>query len=1291
MTSEEKSNKEEENNSDNEEESNPQSPENNETNSITNESTDKNKGKEKKFLGKKTERDGKKTNHDYCSSCLKKGKLLNCEDCERSYHMKCLKLEEKNIPEGPWFCPICSLKKEKKEKKEKKNKKIKKETKIDKKESKKEIKKDIKKEVKKDKKINTNKKDNIKKKEKSIKKKVKENNKESDNNEETNEEKEEKEEKGMDLDEEKEENNETTEKNDSNEEPEKNENSNESNEKTEKNDESGENQEEEKENIKKKKPKKKVKKNVLTLAKAQKKNSGDKNEKRDKSPDKTPDKTKKEKEKVKEKVKEKEKIESKEDKDKFAITTIRSKRLQERQKQKEKERLEKEMLEKEKLEKEKEKKDKASEKEKITNVKTQKKKGKGKTKKTTIEKTEKGETTEYKDVSENKNSGSSNDEEIYTEDVVNNNQNIKSELLAFLKKLTMKEVKNNPIEKLNIPEEISNSIKDEKSLKQINNMVSTDKSFNKYKNLWNTLVDKVSEPEEKTNQKIVNYPIRCKDLYDAPEFHGLEEKYMQKTNGILYPYFNGKTFNKVIGIYDFLSTFANKIYLDKFSLEEFYSALLKSETYTKSEIGLLSSIHVSLSYLLISELLEYPIQDLYSNGEKELLIVKENVEYKKDDLNKLYSYIYYSWPELVRLFLKSKTFSKDISMEVNYDLLPVLDKIYKCKDVIAYNTSLNFEEKLLILENLVVISYETNFIREIIKEANDVLNKYKKQKKDLDEELKSLDSNKIEFERYNKLTQPQNRIDEINQKLSELGQNKTRSAGDKMRLKLENEKQVLEDMIREMGENNVLRDDTINKLKEVKKEIFNVQTIGRTNIGIDGRGYKYFYFNWMPNIIFMRAKNKYSKEKYEWRIINDLDILKNDLIDKLSEKGIEELDLKDNLELIYNKLTNKIKENESKETKVIMDEENPNEEEKEKEKEKKNNNDKEVKMEIENDDNIDVNKNGEKNNNDEKKKEEFIPQSLDAIFDNQVLKYENSLNPNINISLNTSNNNNAVNKQNRIILITSEINQYEPIYERVKKLEINMTKYLVLDNRQWESQANRSKIKSWMSTINSLDNFVNLLLFFHERIKIPYKSETLSFADFIFGKSATRKIIEEEKEEDENEGDIKNKSCPLIVNGNLDYNYVNRDLTFANRIKLWTKEFETFNIEKIYLEYLKNVKSIPQYLICLSLFEMMIIELNKRRDMCKRKGDNFIPEIVKNDENKTNENGKDNYNKIVIKKPDIKKRKLIQWNVKCMFCHEFGELLCCEECPNVAHLACAKLTKLPDAWKCSFCVDNMKI
>ena len=1249
MSSEESSSQDQENDSDQEQVSNPKSPENNETNSVTNESTERVKNKDNKLLGKKTERDGKKTNHDYCSSCLKKGKLLLCEDCERSYHKKCLKLEEKDISTN---------------KKE----------------------------------INKKDKEKDKEKEKINKKNVKENKKEVNKNkdeseEEYEEEDEEKEEMEVEDDkEEKEEQNETEEKNESkesNNEEEENKNSNESNENEENNDSNENQEEEEKENTKKKKGKKKGKKPAKKIEKPTKKNSGDKNDKtekkekektKEKEKEKTPDKTKKEKT---------EKKPIKDNKDKFTVTTVRSKRLQEKQKQKEK--LEKEKLEKEK-EKEKEKKDKTPEKDK--NSKLPKKKAGGKAKKGS-------------DKSDNENkisSSNSNDEEIYTED--NNNANIKSELLSFLKKLTIKEVKNNTLEKLNIPENISNSLKDEAGLKKLTSLMSNDKSFNKYKNIWNALIDKISFPSEKQpHQKIIHYPIRCKELYSNPELHNLEQKYMQKTDGILYPYFNGKTFNRVVGIYDFLSTFANKIYLDKFTLEEFYSALLKSETYTKSEINLLSSIHVSLCYLLIEELLEYPIQDLYSNGEKELLMVKEVVEYKREDLNKVYAFIYYSWPELVRLFLKSKTFSKDISIEVTYELLPVLEKIYKCKDVISYNTSLNFEDKLLILENLVVISYETNFVREIVKEANDVLNKYKKQKRDLEEELKYLDSRKTEFERHNKLTQPQNRIDEINQKLSELGPNKTRSADNKMRLKLENEKQILEDMIREMGENNVLREDNMTKLKEIKQEIFEVQTIGRTNLGIDGRGYKYFYFNWMPNVIFMRAKNKYLEEKYEWRMINDLDTLNNDLIDKLSDKGIEELDLKSNLEIIYKKLTDKGKETESKGSKIIMDEENFYESNKEKEKKEgkekeksddkgekededvvmKNENDKDTKEEKEKEEK-DTNNKIKKETNEKKEKEEFIPQSLDYIFDNQVLKYENSLNPNINIS------GTGANKQNKIILITSETNQYEPICDRIKKLEINMTKYLVLDNRQWESQANRAKIKLWISTINSLQNFINILLFFHERIKIPYKSETLSFADFIFGKSATRKIIEEEKEEDESEGEIKNKSCPLIVNGNLDYNYINRDLTYANRIKLWTKEFETFNIEKIYLEYLKNVKSISQLLICLNLFEMMIIELNKRRDMCKRKGDNFIPEIVKNDENKNNgENSKDNFNKIVIKKPDVKKRKLIQWNVKCMYCHEFGELLCCEECPNVAHLACAKLTKLPDAWKCSFCVDNMKI
>ena len=469
-----------------------------------------------------------------------------------------------------------------------------------------------------------------------------------------------------------------------------------------------------------------------------------------------------------------------------------------------------------------------------------------------------------------------------------------------------------------------------------------------------------------------------------------------------------------------------------------------------------------------------------------------------------------------------------------------------------------------------------------------------------------------------------------------------------MRIKLENEKKELEKMVKEMNDNNAKRDELLNKIEDLKEEIFDLPTIGRAYLGVDGRGYKYYYFTWMPKILFMRAKKdkndkNETNEKYEWRIINNEEELNNELIDRLSEKGIEEIRLKNKLLQVAKKMKNK-NDNENKDNKVIQDEEN--------------------KMVV------------------EKKIDEDL--SIEDIFNNKVLKYQNISNPIGN------------DKNIKIVFLTDKVNQYEPLSERIKKIEINITRYLSLDNRQWESPANRSILKSWISTINSVSNFVNILLFFNERIKIPYKSEFLSIADSLFGKSATRKIIEEDKNDDPNDNNSSNGGCPLINNGNFDPNYINRDLQYANRIKLWTKEYETYNIEKIYLEYLKNVKNIPQVRICLNMFEIIVNELNKRRELNKKKGDNYIPELMKNDENKINfenlnKNGIEGFNNIEIKKTKVKKKKLIDWNVKCMFCHEFGELLCCEDCPNVAHLACAKLTKLPDIWKCSFCVNNMKI
>ena len=97
------------------------------------------------------------------------------------------------------------------------------------------------------------------------------------------------------------------------------------------------------------------------------------------------------------------------------------------------------------------------------------------------------------------------------------------------------------------------------------------------------------------NKHIIKYPIDDKELYSFPDLYGLEEKYFNKTEGTIYPYFNGKLFTRIINIYDFLLTFSSKLYLSKFSLEELYAALKVSETYTDSEIILLSSISVTMS------------------------------------------------------------------------------------------------------------------------------------------------------------------------------------------------------------------------------------------------------------------------------------------------------------------------------------------------------------------------------------------------------------------------------------------------------------------------------------------------------------------------------------------------------------------------------------------------------------------------------------------------------------------------------------------------------------------------
>ena len=98
--------------------------------------------------------------------------------------------------------------------------------------------------------------------------------------------------------------------------------------------------------------------------------------------------------------------------------------------------------------------------------------------------------------------------------------------------------------------------------------------------------------------------------------------------------------------------------------------------------------------------------------------------------------------------------------------------------------------------------------------------------------------------------------------------------------------------------------------------------------------------------------------------------------------------------------------------------------------------------------------------------------------------------------------------------------------------------------------------------------------------------------------------------------------------------------------------------------------------------------MNKRKEFYRKKEKpDIINETKEEDKKKEETYNIDNYNGDK-RRTILKKKKLIDYNVECMFCQEFGDFLCCDECPNVAHLACTKLKSRPEVWICPTCQNR---
>ena len=159
------------------------------------------------------------------------------------------------------------------------------------------------------------------------------------------------------------------------------------------------------------------------------------------------------------------------------------------------------------------------------------------------------------------------------------------------------------------------------------------------------------------------------------------------------------------------------------------------------------------------------------------------------------------------------------------------------------------------------------------------------------------------------------KIEQITKKLLTLSEDNptmTRHQLSRLRKELEHEREQFKSVIKEIDTIENRRIDILNKIEKIQNEIYDIPTMNKKFIGSDGRGYKYFLFEWENDKIYIKVQKKMGdrNNKYEWREFTEENDIK-ELSQKLSEKGIKENTLKNKIKKLYPKRMNFSNSNEN--------------------------------------------------------------------------------------------------------------------------------------------------------------------------------------------------------------------------------------------------------------------------------------------------------------------------------------------------------------------------------------------
>ena len=767
----------------------------------------------------------------------------------------------------------------------------------------------------------------------------------------------------------------------------------------------------------------------------------------------------------------------------------------------------------------------------------------------------------------------------------------------------------------------------------------------------------------------ISFPMDDKKLFKDLEKYKISPDILDRPTPVKID-LDFSILNKLFIIWDFLITFKDTVFSEKALESEidknilvFYSNLLDE----KNNFQYYKNVLISLLLLCIKNI-PYAIQ---SPRTPRLFLLKSIL----DNLHSMSYNIIYDSPmvvlkEIIESYLYNNSIENNNMIILNNILINVNNpknkenfennkNIFEKEEIKEDNIGkIDNDTKVFLLHIIIGLCFETLIIKEKIRCEYDNMNSLTLTKKGLDESLLDTEKRLKELNRMENFKTLPKEIEILENKLKELKEqkmdiekeNEGNENEEKNNKEREEEKSKQENNNKENDINNINKEKQIqelesqiekyknilnenekllekkkeinNKITEIIENIYNLKTLRKKYLGIDYQNNEYYYFTSVPDNIFTK-----NKKRKEWAYFENKEDIQT-LINKLTEKGKNEKNLKVILKFIFSQMKEREQKEKEKQKQKELEEEKKKKEMEEKmknnntaiegEKQQNNENNKDqIQIKIEKNQKNE-NENGEikekitehvinlgvspKKRGKNKPKEEEKIDNIHILEDDEEEIVENK---EIQDSKEKDSNSQIKNKPNNIIKKEKDIdikdnkltasqtkNILLTFVLSEERLQLNVilinidyvfSEYLIQFNKQWESEKNRNKWKEILTNNATDKNILASLKMFNHKFKNPYKILSLEEEQELLLKEKVNKgnnfIFDEE-------------------NGNkFSIPETNNLLLLSPKVKIWSKEMDLIDIDNFYNnDLLINVYSREQLCYIVHFYEMAIFGLVHRRE-----------------------------------------------------------------------------------------------